>query len=125
MVECPAALLFLVGTVCGWFGLGITIALLFVALSTLGLAYPNAAALALTPFEENIGSASAMLGFLQIGVSGLASASIGVFESRGMLPVTLILTLTSWLGLGILLFGKRHITRVRFVEEKGAHPIVP
>jgi MFS transporter, DHA1 family, multidrug resistance protein len=46
-------------------------------LSSLGLAFPNAAALALAPFDHNIGSASAMLGFLQIGVSSIASASIG------------------------------------------------
>jgi hypothetical protein len=64
-----------------------------------------------------------MLGFLQIGVSGLASASIGIFDSHGMMPVTLILTLTSWLGLAILLIGKRSIKQLRFVEEKGAHPI--
>ena len=63
MVECPVALLLLVGTVCGWFGLPATLVLLFISLSSLGLAYPNAAALALVPFDRNIGSASAMLGF--------------------------------------------------------------
>ena len=123
LVECPAALLFLVGTICGWFGLGITLALLFILLSTLGLAYPNAAALALAPFDRNIGSASAMLGFLQIGVSGLASASIGIFDSHRMLPVVLILAATSWIGLAILLVGQRSIPRLRFIEEKGSAPL--
>jgi MFS transporter, DHA1 family, multidrug resistance protein len=122
LVECPVALLFLVGTICGWFGLQITLALLFISLCSLGLAYPNAAALALSPFDHNIGSASAMLGFLQIGVSGLASASIGIFDSHGMLPVVCILAATSWMGLVIFLVGKRHISRLRFVEEKGATP---
>ena len=112
-----------IGTIFGWFGLGITLALLFVSLSTLGLAYPNAAALALSPFERNIGSASAMLGFLQIGVSGLASASIGIFDSHRMLPVVLIMSATSWAGLAIFLVGKRSIPRLRFIEEKDAHPI--
>ncbi len=120
LVECPAALLFLVGTICGWFGLPATLALLFIALSSLGLAYPNAAALALSPFDNNIGSASAMLGFLQIGVSSLASASIGIFDSHGMLPVTLILAATSWIGLGILVIGRRRISRLRFLEKKKA-----
>jgi len=123
LVECPAALLFLVGTVQGWFGLAPTLALLFVALASLGLAYPNAAALALAPFDRNIGSASAMLGFVQIGVSGLASASIGVFDSHRMLPVVLILAATSWIGLAIFLVGKRRIPRLRFVEEEGATPL--
>jgi DHA1 family bicyclomycin/chloramphenicol resistance-like MFS transporter len=117
-VECPVALLFLVGTLCGWFGLPATLVLLFISLSSLGLAYPNAAALALVPFDRNIGSASAMLGFLQIGVAGLASASIGIFNSHTMVPVTLVLAATSWTGLAILILGKRRIPAVRYVEEK-------
>jgi DHA1 family bicyclomycin/chloramphenicol resistance-like MFS transporter len=121
LVECPVTLLFLVGTVCGWFGLAGTLVLLFIALSSLGLAFPNAAALALVPFDRNIGSASAMLGFLQIGVAGLATASIGIFDSHTMLPVTLVLAATSWIGFGILLIGKRRIHGLRYVEEKDAN----
>jgi DHA1 family bicyclomycin/chloramphenicol resistance-like MFS transporter len=123
LVECPVALLFLVGTMGGCFGLEITLALLFITLSSLGLAYPNAAALALVPFDRNIGSASAMLGFLQIGVSGLASASIGIFDSHTMLPVAVILAATSWIGLAILFVGRKRIPRLRFAEEKGATPL--
>jgi MFS transporter, DHA1 family, multidrug resistance protein len=125
LLECPVALLLLVGTVCGWFGLPATLVLLFVSLSSLGLAFPNAAALALVPFDRNIGSASAMLGFLQIGVSGLASASIGVFDSHTMMPVALVLAVTSWIGLAILLIGKRRIHGLRFVEEKDADLLPP
>lgn len=124
LVVCPVSVLFLVGTHFGWFGLWPTLVLLFIALSSLGLAYPNAAALALVPFDHNIGSASAMLGFLQIGVSGLASASIGVFDSHGMLPVTIILAATSWIGLAIFLIGRRRIPTLHYVEEKGADPLV-
>jgi len=122
-VECPAASLFLAGTICGWFGLAPTLALLFISLASLGLAFPNAAALALAPFDRNIGSASAMLGFLQIGVSSIASASIGLFDSHRLLPVVLILAATSWTGLAILVVGRRKLPRLRFVEEKGATPL--
>jgi DHA1 family bicyclomycin/chloramphenicol resistance-like MFS transporter len=121
LVECPVALLLLIGTMCGWFGLKAILVLLFIALTSLGLAYPNAAALSLVPFDRNIGSASAMLGFLQIGVSGLASASIGIFDSHTMMPVALILCGTSFIGLAILIVGKRYIPQMHFVEEKGAH----
>ena len=109
---------------CGWFGLGTTLVLLFIALSSLGLAYPNAAALAIVPFSRNIGSAAAMLGFLQIGISGLAAASIGIFDSHTMMPLAVIMTATSWLALAILLIGKRRIPAVRYVEETGAVPLV-
>ena len=98
-----------------------TLALLFISLSSLGLAYPNAAALALVPFDRHIGSASAMLGFLQIGISGIASASIGIFDSHTMRPVTLVLAATSWIGFAILIIGKRRIHGLRFVEEKDAN----
>jgi DHA1 family bicyclomycin/chloramphenicol resistance-like MFS transporter len=97
--------------------------LLFISLASLGLAFPNAAALALAPFDRNIGSASAMLGFLQIGVASLASASIGLFDSHRLLPVVLILAATSWTGLAILVVGRRRLSRLRFVEEKGATPL--
>jgi len=123
LVECPIALLFLVGSMQGWFGLATTLALLFVTLSSLGLAYPNAAALALSPIDRNIGSASALLGFIQVGVSGLASASIGIFDSHGMRPVTLVFAVTSWIGLAIFLIGQRRIPELRFVEEKDATPL--
>jgi DHA1 family bicyclomycin/chloramphenicol resistance-like MFS transporter len=77
--------------------------------------------LALVPFNRHIGSASAMLGFLQIGVSGLASASIGIFNSHTLLPVALILAATSWISLLILVLGKRRIPQLRYVEEKDAN----
>ena len=120
LVECPAALVLLAGTYFGWFGLPATLVMLFITLSSLGLAYPNAAALAMVPFDRNIGSAAAMLGFLQIGVAGLASAIVGIFNSHTLLPVALILAATSWIGFGILIIGKRRMHGLRFVEEKGA-----
>jgi DHA1 family bicyclomycin/chloramphenicol resistance-like MFS transporter len=66
-----------------------------------------------------------MLGFLQIGVSGLASASIGIFNSHTMMPVTLVLAVTSWIGLAILMIGRRRIHGLRFVEEKDAYILPP
>jgi hypothetical protein len=64
-----------------------------------------------------------MLGFLQIGVSSLASSAIVFFNSDRMLPVVAILTVTSWIGMGIYLIGRRQITQLRFMEEKGANPL--
>lgn len=123
LVECPIVLVLLAGTYYGWFGLATTLVLLFITLSSLGLACPNAAALALAVFDHNIGSASAMLGFLQIGISGVASATIGLFDSHKMFPVALVVALTSWIGLGVFLMGMRKIPQIRFVEEKGAHQL--
>jgi DHA1 family bicyclomycin/chloramphenicol resistance-like MFS transporter len=123
IAVCPVGTLLLVGTICGWFGLCGTLVLLFITLSALGLCAPNGSALALVPFDHNIGSASAMLGFLQLGISGLASACIGVFDSHTLMPVALVLAVTSWIGLAILLVGKKWIPQIRFVEEKAGHQL--
>ena len=120
LVDCPMVTLLLIGTWFGWYNLPETFVLLFIALSSLGLAFPNAAALSLVPFSQNIGSASAMLGFLQIGISVLASAAVGIFNSHTMVPVAFILAATSWIGFAILMIGKRKIHGLRYVEEKGA-----
>ena len=40
-----------------------------------------------------------------------------------MLPVTIIMAVTSWTGLGIFLVGKRRIHGLKYVEEKGAMPL--
>lgn len=121
LVECPVVLLFLVGSYFNWLNLPAVLVLLFIILSSLGLAYPNAAALSVVPFSQNIGSASAMLGFLQIGIAVIASSIIGLTNSHTMTPVALIVAVTSWIGLVILLIGKRRIHGLRYVEEKGAN----
>jgi hypothetical protein len=38
-----------------------------------------------------------------------------------MLPVTLVLAATSWIGFGILIVGKRSIHGLRYVDEKDAN----
>lgn len=121
IVECIVVLLFLVGTWYNCLNLPAVLVLLFFVLSSLGLAYPNAAALAVVPFDHNIGSASAMLGFLQIGIAVIASSIIGLINAHTMTPVALIVALTSWIGLAILIIGKRRIHHLRYVEEKDAN----
>jgi MFS transporter, DHA1 family, multidrug resistance protein len=100
------SLIFLTGVFNDWFNLPGTIVMFFALLSCLGLTYPNASALALAPFTRNIGSASALIGFLQIGVAGLASGCVGLFTSRNSVPIIAVMTSTSLVALLILLFKK-------------------
>jgi len=37
--------------------------------------------------------------------------------------VVVILATTSWIGLAILVVGRRKLSQLRFVEEKGATPL--
>jgi DHA1 family bicyclomycin/chloramphenicol resistance-like MFS transporter len=88
--------------------------LFFVFLSCIGLTYPNAAAIALAPFSRNVGSASALLGFVQMGTGAIMSTGIGVFGARA---VILSLASTALISLGVLQIGKRLIRETIIAEE--------
>lgn len=119
-LQFATSCVFLLGTLLGWYGLTAFIALFFVLLATLGLCGPNSSALALAPFSKNAGSASAMLGFVQIGTGAIASTGIGLLNIPGSLPTVAILAITSGLALATLLFGSRRIPVLIAGDEDGA-----
>ncbi len=102
-------LIILVGTVAGWYGLAANIVLLMLYLPFCGIAYPNAAAIALAPFSKNIGSASAVLGFLQMGIGALASTGVGLLNASNTLPIYIVMAATAVVGLVILLANQRRV----------------
>lgn len=99
------AAIFLIGAIAGWYGLGSTIALLFLFLTFLGFTYPNAAALALAPFDKNAGTASALLGTSQMGIGALASVAVSAFNNGTEVPLSAIIAGTSVLAIIILFTG--------------------
>lgn len=107
LVQVTAAIVFFTGVYQGWWGLAATLAFLFVLLSCAGLTYPNAAAIALSPFTTTAGSASAVLGCIQIGIGGLISSGAGLLPMKGSMPTALTMLLSSAIGLLILTVGKK------------------
>jgi DHA1 family bicyclomycin/chloramphenicol resistance-like MFS transporter len=102
-------IIFVVGSMNGWFGLPATIFLLFIYLACLGFANPNTSALSLAPFSKNAGSASAMMGAVQMGLGTLASIGVSLFDTRSSLPMVAIMASTSIIALAILFFGRKNI----------------
>lgn len=114
------AIIFVIGVMNGWFGLGITLFLLFIYLSCLGLTNPNTSALSLAPFSRNAGSASALMGAMQMGVGTLASVCVSLFDEKmGALPMVSVMAVSSLLALGALLTGRRNIARLATGGEAG------
>jgi DHA1 family bicyclomycin/chloramphenicol resistance-like MFS transporter len=107
----------------GWLGVGETITLLFLLLACVGLINPNGAALALAPFSKNAGSASALMGFLQMGAGALASMAVALIGSQALLPIVTIFAITSIAGLAILLIGKKRILAKVEVQNDGTAPV--
>jgi MFS transporter, DHA1 family, multidrug resistance protein len=121
LVQVVTGLLFFAGTRLGWFGIAPTLILLFVFLSCIGLTYPNAAALALAPFSRNVGSASALLGFLQMGTGASMSTGIGFFGGKA---VAVLLAATALMSLLTFAAGKRSIVEKIVVEDDEAVRLV-
>jgi MFS transporter, DHA1 family, multidrug resistance protein len=96
-------LIIVAGTLGGWYGLTANIVLLMLYLPFCGIAYPNAAAIALSPFSKNVGSASALLGFLQMGIGAVASTGVGLLQASSSLPIFVVMAATAVVGLVILL----------------------
>jgi DHA1 family bicyclomycin/chloramphenicol resistance-like MFS transporter len=69
----------------------------------LGFISPNAMSLALEPFDGNLGSASALLGTIRIGVAALASASIGLIHATTIAPIALVMA--SVIMMAMLIFA--------------------
>ncbi|MBB2148443.1 multidrug effflux MFS transporter [Pedobacter gandavensis] len=110
-------LFFLLGSINNWFGLTETVLLLFLFLSCLGLTNPNTSALSLAPFSKNAGSASALMGAVQMGLGALASFGVSMFEVKSAVPMVAIMTGTTIIALLILLVGRRNI-KVQIEESK-------
>jgi DHA1 family bicyclomycin/chloramphenicol resistance-like MFS transporter len=107
--QSVVGIIFLFGTMNGWFGLYGTIAMLFLFLCCLGIANPNASALSLAPFSKNAGSASALMGALQLGMGAVASVGVSLFNTQSALPMVAIIAGTTFLALLILITGRRNI----------------
>ena len=97
------------GTIMDVLGLYGTISLIFLFLSCQGFSFPNSAALSMAPFTKEAGSASALMGALQMGLGSMASASVGLMAAQTAMPMTGVMALCTTIGLLILLAGSRKI----------------
>jgi len=104
--QVVVALLFFAGNLAAWWGLGYTIFFLFLFLTFLGFAYPNATALCMAPFSRNAGTASALLGFFQLGVGTLASVAVSVFSNGTSMPMVAVIAVSSVGAMIILAAGQ-------------------
>ncbi len=100
---------FLICSLNDFLGLYETIALLFLFLACLGISNPNTAGLTLAPFTRNAGSASALMGAIQLGLGAFASFAVGVFVKNSMVSMVVIMTVSTVTALVVLIIGKRTI----------------
>ncbi|ULQ53195.1 multidrug effflux MFS transporter [Flavihumibacter fluvii] len=126
LVQTIIGLLLFIGSILGWLNLYSTIFLIFLFLSCQGFSFPNSSALSLAPFTKEAGSASALMGAMQMGFGALASALVGLVNNGTTLPMTGVMAGCALLGLIILALGRKRIeyaSRIEDVEEQAFEQI--
>ncbi len=104
-------LFFCFGTYLEWFNLYETIILLFLFLCCLGFINPNTSALSLSPFKKNAGSASALMGAIQMGIGAIASSLLSMFNTKSALPMVAVMAGSTLLAMLILLIGRLKLSK--------------
>ncbi|MFD0750122.1 multidrug effflux MFS transporter [Mucilaginibacter calamicampi] len=108
-VQVISSVIFFIGSIYGVFGLAGTIGMIFIMLCCVGTTNPNASALSLAPFANNAGTASSLLGALQLGLGSFATMLVSYFHSPTTLPMAGIMAASAGIALIVLLVGRRFV----------------
>jgi len=79
------------------------------SLGCVGMTNPNASSMALAPFSQNAGTASALMGALQMGIGAGSSMVISLFEAPSVKPMATTIACSAVGALLVFTLGKRTI----------------
>jgi DHA1 family bicyclomycin/chloramphenicol resistance-like MFS transporter len=119
--------LLLFGTILHFLGLYTTILLCFLFLSCQGFTFPNTSALSLAPFSKTAGSASALLGSIQMGIGAFTSALVSYLNNGTAVPMSGVMASCALTAFIILIIGGRIVrskAAVEKVQEESADMLV-
>lgn len=89
----------------------VTVILIFMFLCCQGFIFPNASALSMAPFSQNAGSASALMGFIQMSIGAVMSAMVSLLQNDTSLPMTGIMAACSISASILFSFGRKIIVK--------------
>jgi len=104
-------------TIFGWGDLFVIIFLIFIFLCCQGFVFPNASALSLACFGHNAGSASALLGAIQMGIGAGTSALVSLLQNNTALPMVGVMACCAVGALSVFSLGRRIITQQATAES--------
>ncbi|MEP6617323.1 MAG: multidrug effflux MFS transporter [Ginsengibacter sp.] len=126
MFQSATGIFLLLGTYFQILGLFSTIFLIFIFLSCQGFIFPNSSALSMAPFTKNAGSASALMGAIQLGIGAFTSAMVSVLHNTTALPMAAVMCSCAVVSLLVLLMGSKVIQKATALEvqEESAEMII-
>lgn len=119
--QCIVGMAMVCLTILGRSDLFVTIFLIFLFLCTQGFVFPNASALSLAHFGHTAGSASALLGAIQMTIGACTSAFVSILQNHTALPMTGVMACCAITALSVFSFGKRIIAQRanrKLIEEE-------
>jgi len=121
LCQSATAILLFAGSLLGRLELFSTIFLIFLFLCCQGCVFPNSSALSLAPFSRNAGTASALMGGIQMSIGALATALVSWLSNHTALPMAGVMACCALTSLTILLTGSRvirHRARLAAIGEE-------
>lgn len=109
--QCLAGIALVLGTWFHFLGLYSTIFLILVFLGTQGFAFPNSSALSLEPFTKNAGTASALMGAIQLGIGAISTALVSVFNNGTAMPMAAVMCACAVSSYCVLMIGRKRIEK--------------
>jgi DHA1 family bicyclomycin/chloramphenicol resistance-like MFS transporter len=119
--QSTVGVILVVLTLAGWNDLFITIFLIFLFLCCQGFTFPNASALSMAPFGHNAGSASALMGAIQMCIGACTSALVSVLQNSTALPMAGVMACCAIGAFTVFMLGRNMISqkaRAEAVEEE-------
>jgi MFS transporter, DHA1 family, multidrug resistance protein len=103
-----------------------TIFMIFIFLCCQGFTFPNSSALSLAPFSHNAGTASALMGAIQMGIGAITSALVSFLQNHSALPMTGVMACCAITSFSVFTIGRKIIfyrASIIEVEEQSAEMI--
>jgi DHA1 family bicyclomycin/chloramphenicol resistance-like MFS transporter len=105
--QSVVAIVLVAGTYFHLHTLASTIACIFLYLCCQGFSFPNSSALSMAPFTKEAGSASALMGSIQMALGAVAAGLVGLFSNHTAMPMVCVMAACSLAAFSILMIGRR------------------
>ena len=126
LCQSVTGIILFLGTLYHLLGLFTTLFLVLIFLSCQGFTFPNSSALSMAPFTKNAGSASALMGAIQLGIGAFSSALVSFLHNDTALPMAGVMACCALLSFVVLLLGRKVIyrTSINSVQEESAEMMI-
>lgn len=121
--QIAAGLTLTITTYFGILNLYTTIAAIWFFMATQGYVYPNTSALSIAPFTKSAGTASALMGAVQLGIGALTTAIVSSTTKSSALPMAITILVCGSLSTIIFLIGRKVIKEDYTEEDTPSTPI--